>query len=91
MEDRIVTQCDQTNWQIVTLGNPDTEWRLVANDKAIEHIEEGRYTYYAQKPSGETIPISVIESNGHKFLRTERDLTKIEPMLDFLPQCSTHC
>ena len=83
---RIVTEADQANWNLVNIGNPESDWLRVTKDKAVEHIESMAHEYYLKNGSSETL-ISVVYDGETSFLRTVRDLTLPDP-IDDLPRCS---
>jgi hypothetical protein len=67
--------------------NPDgTRWKL-AEDEAISAIEQGRYSFYVDRPSGDRVWVVIERSPyGHKYLKTQADGEQPNNLLS-LPEC----
>ena len=88
MADRRVTKSGKDpDGDITALCNPsETSWspRLKAN--AIQDIEDGTHSYYAQTAMGRRVDIRVVDVPTGKYLRTDKDQTSTNN-LDDLPDC----
>lgn len=73
---------------IISLGcyEPDNTHHIFTEAQAIERIESGRDTFYAERPSGHVAEIVVVEINGEKYLKTVPDGERPNN-LDWLPDC----
>jgi hypothetical protein len=67
--------------------NPDgTRWKLT-QEEAIKAIEEGRYSFYVERPVGVRVWVIVARSaQGNKYLKTEADGEQPNNLLS-LPEC----
>ena len=54
--------------------NPDgNSWKLSLQD-AINSIENGKYSFYVERPSGDIVNVIVaVSAGGNKYLKTEAD------------------
>lgn len=86
MADREVTRTgkDASN-VITTLCNPGVLWSPRTKGDAIRDIESGDHTYYVKWPEKRT-EIRVVDGATGKYLRTDRDSTTRNNLLD-LPDC----
>ena len=86
MADREVTRTGKDASNVITaLCNPGTSWSPRAKGDAIRDIESGAHTYHVKWPEKRT-EIRVVEGATGKYLRTDRDSTTRNNLLD-LPDC----
>lgn len=63
-----------------------TRWKL-AEDEVIAGIEQGRYSFYVDRPAGQRVWVVVARSDyGYKYLKTEADREQPDNLLS-LPEC----
>lgn len=68
------------------VNSDGTRWRL-SEDEAISYIEEGRYSFYVERPRGHRVAVIIAESPwGHKYLKTTADGEQPDNLLS-LPTC----
>ena len=67
--------------------NPDgARWSLT-QEAAIQGIEQGKWSFYVERPAGHTVKVVVaISANRNKYLKTESDGEQPNNLLS-LPQC----
>ena len=72
--------------QIVGGVNADgTRWKL-AHSRAIEGIEEGKYSFHVSREGRMARLIIARSPQGHKYLKTENDGVQPDSLLS-LPEC----
>lgn len=87
MADRAVRQsCKNTDGDIIGLCDNGSLWSPRKSADVIRDIENKVHTYHVPWKSGRT-EIHVVNNNGKKYLRTDRDNTS-RNNLDDLPNCS---
>ena len=79
---REVTCIKSNNERITHIGG--LYWNMTEKE-AIAGIENGTMEFYVRK-NGSEAEVLVVERNGNKYLRTERDLNKRDNLLS-LPDC----
>jgi hypothetical protein len=63
-----------------------TGWKLT-QELAIAAIEEGKYSFYVERPAGDRVRVVVPRSaQGNKYLKTEADGEQPNNLLS-LPEC----
>jgi hypothetical protein len=86
MADREVTQTGKDRYgDITALCNSGSSWSPRSKADAIRDIESGDHTYHVKWPSQRT-EIRVVNGSTGKYLRTDRDNTTKNNLLD-LPNC----
>ena len=85
MADREVTQTRKDKDVITALCNPKQSWSPRSKEDAIQDIESGAHTYHVQWSEKRT-EINVVKGPTGKYLRTDRDSTTRNNLLD-LPDC----
>ena len=86
MADRRVKKTGKDNdGDITKLCNSDFNWSPRLKSDAINDIEKGHHTYYVHEDNHRT-DVHVVEENGKKYLRTDKDSTS-KNNLDNLPNC----
>lgn len=86
MAKRKVTHSGKDENNVITkLCNHGEWWSPRSKDDAIDDIELNRHSYYVSMNS-ETVDIHVVNVNGKKHLRTDRD-GKGKNNLEELPDC----
>lgn len=86
MADREVTRTGKdVSDTITTLCNSSASWSPRSKADAISDIETGAHTYYVKWPEKRT-EIQVVKGSTGKYLRTDRDNTTRNNLLD-LPDC----
>jgi hypothetical protein len=86
MADREVTQTRKDKNNVITaLCNPNAGWSPRSKTDAINDIESKTHTYHVQWPEKRT-EIRVVNDSDGKYLRTDRDSTTKNNLLD-LPDC----
>jgi hypothetical protein len=75
--------------RILSIGgtNPDgTRWKLTQQE-AIQAIEESRWGFYVERPTGHRVTVVIASTSfGHKYLKTEADGLQPNNLLS-LPEC----
>jgi hypothetical protein len=74
--------------RILNIGgvNPDrTRWKM-SQERAIESIEKGTYTFFVLVKGGRVNVVVAKSASGHKYLRTEADNEQSNNLLN-LPEC----
>ena len=67
-------------------ANPDgTRWRLTESD-AIAGIEEGKWTFYVERPARDRIAVMIATRLSRKYLKTAADGEQPNNLLA-LPEC----
>lgn len=86
MADRRVTHTGKGENNIITkLCKPGESWSPRPKDGAIDDIDSGRHSYYVTV-RGARVDIHVVNLEGKKHLRTDRD-GKGKNNLEELPDC----
>jgi hypothetical protein len=86
MADREVTKTGKDrDGDITSLCNSGSSWSPRSKASAIQDIESGDHTYYVQWSNKKT-NIRVVDGPTGKYLRTDRDDTTRNNLLD-LPDC----
>jgi Protein of unknown function (DUF3892) len=86
MADREVTRTDKDSSDTITaLCNSGASWSPRSKADAIRDIETGTHTYHVKWPEKRT-EIRVVQGSTGKYLRTDRDNTTRNNLLD-LPDC----
>jgi len=85
MADREVTRTSKDKDVITALCNPGISWSPRSKADAIRDIESGTHTYHVTWPEKRT-EVRVIDGATGKYLRTDRDNTTRNNLLD-LPDC----
>jgi hypothetical protein len=85
MADREVTRTGKNKDVITTLCNSNEWWSPRSKEDAIRDIESKTHTYYVKWPEKRT-EIRVVDGATGKYLRTDRDDTTRNNLLD-LPDC----
>jgi hypothetical protein len=86
MADREVTQTGKdAKGDIASLCNPGASWSPRSKSAAIQDIDSGDHTYHVKWP-GKRTEIRVVKGPTGKYLRTDRDETIRNNLLD-LPDC----
>jgi len=63
-----------------------TRWKLT-EEEAISAIEQGRYSFYVERPVGDSVWVIVEKSRyGNKYLKTQPDGEQPNNLLS-LPEC----
>jgi hypothetical protein len=66
--------------------NPDgNRWRL-AEAEAIAGIEEGKWSFYVERPIGHTVEVIIATRQSKKYLKTTADGQQPDNLLA-LPEC----
>ncbi|MFC4242942.1 DUF3892 domain-containing protein [Gryllotalpicola reticulitermitis] len=83
MSDRPVTRTgkNHSGGDITEIGNFTDAWSPRAKADAVRDIETGAHTYYVPWRDGRT-EIRVIDGPNGKYLRTDRDNTSRNNLLD---------
>lgn len=71
---------------ITSLCNQGQMWSPRSKANAISDIESHLHSYYVSWPNGPTTDVHVVEGPTGKYLRTDRDNTDRNNLLD-LPDC----
>lgn len=75
------------NDEITKLCNSGEWWSPRSKADAIDDIEQGRHTYYVVwSPENRRTEVRVVNGANGKYLRTDRDSTTRNNLLD-LPDC----
>ncbi|WP_080530229.1 DUF3892 domain-containing protein [Alloalcanivorax xenomutans] len=86
MSERRVRKTGKGDRKVITkLCNEGEWWSPVLKDEAINDIERGRHAYYVMVDGGK-VDIHVVNIDGKKHLRTDRD-GKGKNNLEELPDC----
>ena len=86
MADREVTKTGKDRYgDITSLCNSGSYWSPRSKADAIQDIDSGAHTYYVQWSDKRT-NVSVVNGSTGKYLRTDRDDTTRNNLLD-LPDC----
>jgi hypothetical protein len=86
MADREVTRTGKDSSNVITtLCNSSATWSPRTKGDAIRDIESGDHTYHVKWPEKRT-EIHVVNGANGKYLRTDRDSTTRNNLLD-LPDC----
>jgi Protein of unknown function (DUF3892) len=86
MADREVKRTNKNLSNVITaLCNPGATWSPRTKEDAIQDIESGTHTYHVQWHEKRT-EIQVVNGADGKYLRTDRDSTTRNNLLD-LPDC----
>ncbi|MDX1996632.1 MAG: DUF3892 domain-containing protein [Thermoanaerobaculia bacterium] len=86
MAEREVTRTKKDSSDVITaLCNPAGSWSPRSKSDVIADIESGNHSYYVKWPEKRT-EIRVVAGASGKYLRTDRDTTTRNNLLD-LPNC----
>lgn len=85
MADREVTQTRKDKGEITALCNPGAGWTPRSKEDAIQDIESKTHAYHVRWTEKRT-EIRVVQGSTGKYLRTDRDNTTRNNLLD-LPDC----
>jgi hypothetical protein len=94
MADRVRVECiNKTNRtdpheRISHIGGPNpngSRWKLAEAD-AIAGIEDGRWSFYVERPQGDRVEVIVASRLGRKYLKTTADGDMPNNLLS-LPEC----
>lgn len=86
MGKRRVTQVEKNlNGEVFALCNANEDWSPRRKQDAIQDIESLAHSYYVQWPDKRQTQILVVEGRQGQYLRTDRDLTGRNNLLE-LPE-----
>jgi hypothetical protein len=67
------------------VNSDGSRWKLSEN-QAIQDIENGKYTFYVERPIGRRVNVVIAVRLGHKYLKTQADGEQPDNLLA-LPEC----
>ena len=63
-----------------------TRWQMT-QERAIQGVESGQWSFYVERPAGDRVDVIVaMSSTGHKYLKTTADGDQPNDLLS-LPEC----
>lgn len=86
------TKKDSKTQEILGLCSDTESWKSVSKEQAIKDIEGSVHSYKVSWPATASVPAKITDikvvtpANGAKYLRTDRDDTTRNNLLD-LPDC----